>query len=85
MPIRGYLEPRPRGAFRRAAGGVPILGEGIAVRGPVLEGGMSLHEALVMDRIRAIREREVGRNAEADAKVFGGVDRLGFSHPQKSR
>ena len=54
MPIRGYLEPRPRGTYWAAAG-VPILGEGIAVKGPVMEGRMSMHEALVLDRIRAIR------------------------------
>ena len=33
------------------------------MRGPVLQGRMSLHEALVMDRIQAIREREGGMDA----------------------
>ena len=54
MPIRGYLEPRRGGGYY--ATGRPILGNvGIEARGPVLEGRMSLDEALVLDRIRALR------------------------------
>ena len=50
MPIRGYFEPRPVGALRTTLQGG--LGAGIAVQGPVLEGRMSVEEAIVLDRIR---------------------------------
>ena len=56
MSIRGYLEPR-RGSWERVPAGLH-WNQGIAVRGGVLEGRMSLQEALVLDRIKALRERE---------------------------
>ena len=50
MPIRGYFEPRPVGALRTTLQGG--LGGGIAVQGPVLEGRMSVEEAVLLNRIR---------------------------------
>ena len=52
MPIRGYFEPQPRVGMswaRLPAG----LGTGIKVTGAVLEGRMSVEEAILLDRIRA--------------------------------
>ena len=50
MPIRGYFEPRPVGALRTTLQGG--LGGGISVQGPVLEGRMSVEEAILLNRIR---------------------------------
>ena len=56
MPIRGYFEPR-RGSWERVTAGLN-WNPAIAVQGAVLEGRMSLQQALVLDRIQVLRERE---------------------------
>ena len=52
MPIRAYFEPRPMGWRPEGTLLKGGLGGGIAVTGPVLEGRMSVEEAIVLSRIR---------------------------------
>ena len=75
MSIRSYLEPRPSGGWALAMPAVgPIMGQGIAVQGRVLEGRMRLDEALVLDRIRAIR-----CDGTTWKRTWDELDRAGFN------
>ena len=57
MPIRGYFEPRPFAWMTSVKIPAGLGGNGIRVEGPVLEGRMSVDEALVLDWIRGGQEQ----------------------------
>ena len=52
MPLRAYFEPRRAPLARLTIPG-GLSGNGITVTGPVLEGHMSMDEALVLSWIRS--------------------------------
>ena len=76
MPIRAYFEP-VRAPLNRLSLRGGLAGNGIKVEGPVLEGRMSVDEALVLGWIRGSKPaagggeltREVRRR---DAEVLPG-------------
>lgn len=65
MSIRGYFEPRGQECLFDG-GRRPILGDGVVGLGPVLEGRMSLAEALAVDRMR----EAAGIRAAAESSRF---------------
>ena len=58
MPIRGYFEPRPFAWMTSVKIPAGLGGNGIRVEGPVLEGRMSVDDALVLDWIRGGQAEE---------------------------
>ena len=68
MPIRAYFEP-VRGPFTKLSirGGLGA-GSGIKVEGPVLEGRMSVDEALVLGWIRGTGPTAAGRETIRDVR-----------------
>ena len=76
MPIRGYFEQRPFLWVTSVTIAGGLGGNGISVEGPVLEGRMSVDEAMLLDWIRGRRvERNIpgeARSSPAWVQVEGG-------------
>ena len=77
MPIRSYFEPRPMGWRPEGTFLKGGLGRGIAVTGPVLEGLMSVEEAMVLSRIRgSSTEERVESKAGSLSSARGSIRKL---------